>query len=29
MAHPNVADGKATEFWTFAEDQAAIDQFFG
>jgi hypothetical protein len=25
----HVADGKATEFWTFAEDQAAIDKFFG
>lgn len=25
----HLADGKATEFWTFAEDQAAVDKFFG
>ena len=25
----HLADGKATEFWAFAEDQAAIDKFFG
>lgn len=25
----HVADGKATEFWIFAEDQAALDEFFG
>ena len=25
----HLADGKATEFWAFAEDQAAIAQFFG
>ena len=24
----HLADGKATEFWTFAEDQPAIDRFF-
>lgn len=24
----HLADGKAMEFWTFAEDQAAIDKFF-
>ncbi len=24
----HLADGKATEFWTFAEDQAALDTFF-
>lgn len=24
----HLADGKATEFWTFTEDQAATDQFF-
>jgi hypothetical protein len=24
----HLADGKATEFWVFAEDQAAIDKFF-
>lgn len=24
----HLADGKATEFWTFAEDQAAIDRLF-
>lgn len=24
----HLADGKATEFWAFAEDQAAIDRFF-
>jgi uncharacterized protein len=25
----HVADGKATEFWAFAEDQAKLDQFYG
>jgi uncharacterized protein len=25
----HLADGRATEFWAFAEDQAAIDRFFG
>jgi ketosteroid isomerase-like protein len=25
----HLADGKATEFWVFAEDQAAVDRFFG
>ena len=25
----HLADGKATEFWSFAEDQAAFDKFFG
>jgi hypothetical protein len=25
----HLADGKATEFWVFAEDQAAVDKFFG
>jgi ketosteroid isomerase-like protein len=25
----HLADGKATEFWAFAEDQAALDKFFG
>jgi hypothetical protein len=25
----HLADGKATEFWAFAEDQADIDEFFG
>jgi uncharacterized protein len=25
----HLADGKATEFWTFAEDQRVIDDFFG
>jgi hypothetical protein len=24
----HLADGKTTEFWTFAEDQAAVDRFF-
>ena len=24
----HLADGKATEFWTYAEDQAATDRFF-
>jgi ketosteroid isomerase-like protein len=24
----HLADGKATEFWAFAEDQAVIDRFF-
>jgi ketosteroid isomerase-like protein len=25
----HVANGKATEFWAFAEDQARVDAFFG
>ena len=25
----HLSDGKATEFWAFAEDQTAIDKFFG
>jgi uncharacterized protein len=25
----HLADGKATEFWTFAEDQRVVDDFFG
>jgi uncharacterized protein len=25
----HLADGKATEFWVFAEDQDALDNFFG
>lgn len=25
----HLADGKATEFWAFAEDQVALDEFFG
>jgi ketosteroid isomerase-like protein len=25
----HLADGKATEFWSFAEDQDALDKFFG
>jgi ketosteroid isomerase-like protein len=25
----HLADGKATEFWAFAEDQAALDKLFG
>jgi ketosteroid isomerase-like protein len=25
----HLADGQATEFWAFAEDQAAVDRFFG
>jgi uncharacterized protein len=25
----HLADGKATEFWAFAEDQPAVDKFFG
>jgi uncharacterized protein len=25
----HLADGKATEFWGFAEDQEALDKFFG
>ena len=25
----HLADGKATEFWAFAEDQGAVDKFFG
>jgi len=25
----HLADGKATEFWSFIEDQAATDEFFG
>jgi ketosteroid isomerase-like protein len=24
----HLADGKATEFWAFAEDSAELDQFF-
>ena len=24
----HLANGQATEFWTFAEDQAAVDRFF-
>jgi uncharacterized protein len=24
----HLADGQATEFWAFAEDQAAVDRFF-
>jgi uncharacterized protein len=24
----HVADGKATEFWTFSEDQAQLDEFY-
>jgi len=25
----HLANGKATEFWIFAEDQDAVDEFFG
>jgi uncharacterized protein len=25
----HLADGKATEFWTFSEDQAQLDEFYG
>jgi uncharacterized protein len=25
----HLADGKAVEFWAFAEDQVAVDKFFG
>lgn len=25
----HLADGKATEFWSFAEDQGAVDRLFG
>ena len=25
----HLADGKATEFWAFPEDQSALDRFFG
>ena len=25
----HLSDGKATEFWAFAEDQTALDKFFG